>query len=306
MIGSNIQIFPGKLAPRLIQDIKSYNPQKLNQGPFDALSEIPYHEAFEDDADPPLPDISCQHHWAQKPNQTVLAGDEAKTQPRSVLRSFCLKCRCHLQVTVAYDQDGLPLHPCPTIDRPLHHFVLENRGNAASDDSDATKSPSWSTRSFRCSSSSCGLHLSIKYAPPRLKHDWTLLLTDRHIIRARAEKAIASDPEKFQGHAPPTPGNVLEKLCTLINKALEQADTRPISQDSKGILLNLGEACSEILQYLGFHLKVNIEAYGSFAGVLITSRGASGTSLKLRRQHPRPTMMQSGCYWMMYGQKSGL
>ncbi|KAG8529302.1 uncharacterized protein KY384_005938 [Bacidia gigantensis] len=56
--------------------------------------------------------------------------------------------------------------------------------------------------------------------------------------KARAEKAISQNPEKFQGHAPPTPGTVLEKLAHLINRALNGQDNIPYPRDTKSWLLN--------------------------------------------------------------------
>ena len=78
------------------------------------------------------------------------------------------------------------------------------------------------------------------------------MLTDKSIIKARAEKEIAQNPEKFQGHAIPTPGAVLETLSTLTRLALSESGKPPFPRDRKKWLLNLGESFVDLMEYLGF------------------------------------------------------
>ena len=283
----------GKLAPRLVQDIVSYNPQKLDHGTFDVLSEVPFHDLSEEDGNPPLPDISCQHHWIKKPNQTLVSTNEATSHDTWSLRSFCLKCRCHLEINVDYVQEATHLRPCPTVDRPLHHLVYASPTHPSASSFDNEKPSPWSPRWYSCSSTSCGLRIGVQFKPPRLINEWVVLLTDRHIITGRAEKAIAGDPEKFQGHAPPTPGNVLETLCRLVNKASAQTDTKSVPRDSKGFLLNLGEPCAEILKFLGFTADVSLTSHSISLNHLTASSNPFGIFQKLT--HPPPQFPAIPC-----------
>ena len=82
------------------------------------------------------------------------------------------------------------------------------------------------------------------------------MLTDKLIIKARAESAMSQDPGKFQGHAAPSPGTVLEYLGRLTGTAMHGTGQRPISRDGKNWLLNLGEPCVDLMKYIGFTSNV--------------------------------------------------
>ena len=97
----------------------------------------------------------------------------------------------------------------------------------------------------------------MRFKPPRLTDDWVSLLTDRYIIKARADKVIAIDPEKFEGHAAPMPGTVLENLAKLLrNAAHYEVGKRPYPRNGRNWLLNFGEPCVELMEYLGFKSDV--------------------------------------------------
>ena len=85
------------------------------------------------------------------------------------------------------------------------------------------------------------------------------MLTDKSIITARAEKEMAQNPEKFQGHGIPTPGAVLETLATLTRHALYETGKPPFPRDRKTWLLNLGEPFIDLMEYLGFTSDVREE-----------------------------------------------
>ena len=110
---------------------------------------------------------------------------------------------------------------------------------------------------FECSAKQCGAQLSIRFKPPRLSNDWVSLLTDKFIIRTRAEKAIAAEPEKFEGHAAPTPGTVLENLAKLLRTAMHfEEGKRPYPKTGRNYLLNFGEPCADLMEYIGFTSNV--------------------------------------------------
>ncbi|KAL8713864.1 MAG: hypothetical protein Q9220_002009 [cf. Caloplaca sp. 1 TL-2023] len=98
----------------------------------------------------------------------------------------------------------------------------------------------------------CRARLQIEITSPRLRPEWIDLLTNKAIIKARAEKAISSDPDRFEGHAVPLPSEVLTNLRTYISNALKTEERRVIQAQNKKWLLCLGDSCSELLEHIGF------------------------------------------------------
>lgn len=253
----------GKTAARLLQDLVTYDPRRWSPDGSDSLLEVPFFDASKENEDPPLSSTGCQHRWAIKKNQSTVPQDQ-KYQPslssRWTFRCYCTKCRWHLEVVIHFDTGHENFSPCPTRDQPLHHFrVLEDWQQPDLDaraERDAVSLP----KRFHCSAIQCGANVAITYTAPRLKNDWVSLLTDQFMIKSRADKTIAKDPERFQGHAPPTPGIVLETLSFLVKKALNESDLQPFPKTGKHFLLNFGEPCTELLEALGFTSNVGIPA----------------------------------------------
>ena len=259
--GANLDI--GKTAPRLIQDLHAYNPHSRNSNRNNVLTDIYFHDAEKGDEDPQLPHAACQHEWAIKNNQSTLPKDDAYSPTFSagwIFACCCTKCRTHLDLQVDYGTGNEKFSPCPGHERPLHHFLFKPDGSRKESrevnvEHSGPKLPvTWYP--FECSNEMCKTSANIRFKPPRLKSDWVSMLTDKFIIKARAEKAISSDPEKFHGHAPPTPGTVLETLFRLVRIALKGDDNdpskKPYARDGKSWLLNFGEASAGLMEYLGF------------------------------------------------------
>ena len=82
------------------------------------------------------------------------------------------------------------------------------------------------------------------------------LLTDPELIRYRAEQAIASDPERFEGHDVPSGTDVLLTLRAYLLNALKSSELKVIKGVNKRWMLCLGEPCVELLNYLGFEKQV--------------------------------------------------
>ena len=252
---------PGKTAPRLLQDLVDFDPRRPFYNEHNILTEIPFHDAGEDE-DPPISQGGCRHQWAIKRNQASLPEDgRYKPRPSTSWKfsCYCVACRSHLDLFIEYGEINGSFTPCPSINRPLHHFVYAPELNKSdsigidSINSQAKTGPTaWSPKHFRCSVTQCGVLAIIQLKPPRLKNDWVSLLTDRFIIRARAEREMARNPEKFQGHAIPTAGTVLETLAKLTNGALFETGKPPYPRDRKSWLLNLGEPFVDLMNYLGF------------------------------------------------------
>ena len=70
---------------------------------------------------------------------------------------------------------------------------------------------------------------------------------------------MADSPERFEGHAVPFPIDVLSYLTTYISNALREEERRSIPAHNKKFLLSLGDACSDLLQFLGFVREVGTD-----------------------------------------------
>lgn len=101
----------------------------------------------------------------------------------------------------------------------------------------------------------------MRFKPPRLSQDWVDLLTDKFIIKDRAERVIAADPERFEGFAVPPPVDVLlHSKHYITNPLLNPEKSKKIQGHNKRFLLSMGESCAEILEYFGFTREVRKEA----------------------------------------------
>ena len=95
--------------------------------------------------------------------------------------------------------------------------------------------------------------LVIEFKPPRLTPDWITQLTDRYVIKVRAEKVMAQDPERYEGIAIPAPANVIENLSLLIEDAMFRPEhIKKIRRENKRFATCFGDECSELLEHLGF------------------------------------------------------
>ena len=255
----------GKTAPRLLQDLRSYDPRKPPPSGFNILTDLPWHD--EEQKKPPPPPVgkgSCRHEWSLKQNQCSSA-EISETRDETLLwiiAAYCAQCRSHLELLLDF-REGDNFYPrCPNEDMPLHHFV--HRPESSSPRQPGTTLPNlnhgfaWvDTQEFRCSSMSCYAKLQIRIKPPRLTPDWVAQLSDTIVIKARAEKAIASDPERFEGHGVPLPIQVLQSTIAYISNAMnDQGIKKRIQGKNKRFMLNLGEPCADLLEYSGFSREV--------------------------------------------------
>lgn len=106
---------------------------------------------------------------------------------------------------------------------------------------------------FQCTSQGCLTSLEVQFKPPRLNDEWVSQITDHKVIKLRAEQAIAKDPQRYEGIAAPTSVNVLEYLLQYTKNALFDPDpNRKIKSDNRKFATCFGDACSELLFYIGF------------------------------------------------------
>jgi ubiquitin carboxyl-terminal hydrolase 25/28 len=249
----------GKTAPRLLQDLSLYDPRKQPSAGFNILSQIPFHDEEKEPLQLPNGKGSCKHQWSMKGNQCSLPenGYKADVDLLWKIAAYCAACRSHLDLSLEFEDRLDDCMPCPTQDRPLHHFVhLPDLSKSRHPGTSLPKQDddfAWmDTQVFQCSHFECASKLVIRFKPPRLIPDWVSQLTDQETIKNRAEKAIISDLARFEGHSVPRPMEVLINTETYINNAMYMERRRQIRRENKKWMLNLGDSCASMLEYMGF------------------------------------------------------
>lgn len=175
---------------------------------------------------------------------------------------YCSVCRSHLDLSIDFREGSDSSKPCPAGSRPLHHFI--HRPHLSKPRKRGTFAPDPNTgflwideQHFQCSAAECSARLVVCFKPPRLVSDWVKQLTDKFMIKTRAEKVMAEDPKRFEGHAVPLPITVLSNLRIYIWNAVQTpGKSRKIPGNNKQFLLSLGESCVDLLEYVGFTREV--------------------------------------------------
>ena len=208
---------------------------------------------------------ACQHRWVLKRNQSTCVGIDTRPDLASEYKvaALCTKCMCHADVIIDFGAEDPSKLPCPKEDAPLHHFLYEpNEFCGLVIVSDGENSGSWGdSQFFKCSNSLCSAHLTILMRSPTLRPEWIALLVDKSLIKARAEKAMSDEPERFEGHAVPSPIEVMSNLRSYIHNAMASTEPRRIIANNKKWLLCLGDKCGGLLQYLGFTRTVRCSVF---------------------------------------------
>ncbi|KAL8767123.1 MAG: hypothetical protein Q9209_006285 [Squamulea sp. 1 TL-2023] len=253
-----IELRGGKTAPRLLDDLNNYDPRRPSTVGNNLLVNLPKQN---ENGELPIPvsrhKNQCRHQWDTKDNQCHLPLIIGRPDPKAVstVAAFCEHCMCHLDLSIEFPSGGAS--SCPSQESPLHHFVYcpqvsqprLKSGNAAKVESSAGwEDLVW----FQCSTTQCSARLRIRTSSPHLRPNWVDLLTNKELIKMRAEKAMSDDPARFEGHAVPFPSEVLSNLRTYILNALRDDTRRTIPAHNKRWLLCLGDPCAELLEYIGF------------------------------------------------------
>lgn len=202
---------------------------------------------------------ACKHSYITKPNQTFLHPPEQRRGPgtASNVSAICSRCRYHLQVVVHYTGatgTNLPGH--------IHHLMYKSgRQRGGPSPGEVTpKGQLVETFHYECSYPTCSAVISLRMLSPVLGPDWVRLLTDRELLKKRADEAIAANPERLEGVARPLPVNVLDNLRTYIHNALHEPQrSKPISAINKRFVVCFGvegKACKDLLEFLEFRDKV--------------------------------------------------
>ena len=253
----------GKTAPRLVRDLAHYDPRHKAKSGFNILSDTPLWEDDRFKASPDQGRGSCKHEWMLDQDHSSLLEPGKLPVPQSAFSvvAHCSLCRSHLAVILDFSSltDEDVFLPCPNIEAPLHHLVHRPKEsqNLPSIHPDANPILWFDTQVFQCSSQTCAAKVSVTFRPARLPSKWIYELTDKNAINERAKRAIQSDPERYEGHAPPSPVDVLTNLRTYIYNGMQSNEQRRIIGANKKWRLCFGDSCADLLRYLGFQRDVS-------------------------------------------------
>lgn len=169
----------------------------------------------------------------------------------------------------------------------IHHLVYKS-GRQRSSGSVAevtSKGQTVETFHYECSYLTCPATVSLRVVSPLLGERWVQLLTDEELLGQRADEAIALHPERLEGIARPQPINVLLNLRTYITNALHDSQqSKMISGINKRFMTCFGVEgvpCKDMLEFVGFTLKVRLHQSGmaEFKLIYVTRRMAFGNHL---------------------------
>lgn len=281
-------LLSGKTAPRLLSDLYDYDPRYLAPTAYNILTSLPY---FDEEAQRNFPSSppgnTCKHKWSLKRNQSRLPDDVYESDSSTVwkIAVYCSACRSHLDLSIDFREGSAFSKPCPTGSRPLHHFMHQPHLSKSRERGALVPDPDtgflWiDEQHFQCSTAECSAKVVICFKPPRLVPHWVKQLTDKYMIKNRAEKAMAEDTKRFEGHAVPLPINVLHNLRIYISNAVQTpGKSRKIPGHNKQFLLSLGESCTDLLEYVGFTREVKFDGVYKCDGVnqVVVGRGLATT-----------------------------
>ncbi|KAJ5505581.1 Peptidase C19 ubiquitin carboxyl-terminal hydrolase 2 [Penicillium expansum] len=249
----------GKTAPRLIHDVQLYDPAHDPDTGRNLLSETPpiYPEGYNG---PPgfISPEACRHEYVLKEDQTFMSEPEHRRRPgtSSKVSAICTKCRYHLQVVVNYTSHMGALGQ--NQGKHLHHLVYKSgrQKNGLTLPEETAKGQVAETYHYQCSYISCSAMVSLRILSPILSPEFIRLMTDKELLRKRAEEAAAAYPESMEGMGDPHPINVLDNLRLYITNALRNPQrSKPISSVNKRFMHSFGvegAACKDLLEFLEF------------------------------------------------------
>lgn len=174
----------------------------------------------------------------------------------SKVSAICTKCRYHLQVVVNYTSHMSTLGQ--NQGKHLHHLIYQSgrQKNGLTLPEETPKGQAAETYHYQCSYISCSATVSLRILSPILTPESIRLMTDKELLRKRAEEATAAYPESMEGMGDPQPINVLDNLRLYITNALRNPQrSKPISSVNKRFMHSFGvegTACKELLESLEF------------------------------------------------------
>ena len=253
-------ITTGKTAPRLLQDLLTYDPRREERAGRNLLTSAPPEHNSSREGIPAVPRGNCRHTLVRKDEQCLLPEVDKKPGRDTVYKvaSYCPQCRYHVDVIVDFKGPGFPDGICgkQNFGYPLHHFVCDE--NSSTDSNGLRSQQALKTFSFRCTSDACPTTVRMDFKPPRFtEHDQELMMNKAQ-LRRRFEKSKELIGER-EGETMSRPVDAPDFLDTFLKDSLNPAPGK-----SRVPLLNRKFAktfwrdCDPILKRLGFEHAIEV------------------------------------------------
>ncbi|OAL54917.1 ubiquitin C-terminal hydrolase-like protein [Pyrenochaeta sp. DS3sAY3a] len=261
---------PGKTAPRLVQDLLTYDARYEHRSGRNLLTSSPPQFDPDKPTEPAVPHRNCRHALFTKSEQSEPPAVDAvpDSSTRYKIASYCSLCHWHIDVTVDFRDNGSKTRPCKQGDKEyfLHHFIYDGEDDPAPPDGLGAHNRPRSFR-FRCSAPHCPVQVTTSFKPPNLSEQDIETLTNKAQLRSRLEKAkqLAGDrADSIVARRVDGP----DFLNTYLQDAMN-----PVTGKSRIPLLNrkflktFGRDCNSILMRLGFTNRLEEQDDGEMVDV---------------------------------------
>ncbi|EOA89752.1 ubiquitin-specific protease ubp2 [Exserohilum turcicum] len=256
----------GKTAPRLLQDLFTYDPRHEERAGRNLLTSPPPQYDAKAPAVAAVPFRNCRHNLFTKDRQSipVEAGREPDSQSIYKVASYCTKCRWHFDVVVDHRNAAVQAKWCAkgNTEYALHHFLYQGE-----DGSNGVNGLEAQLRSrtyvFRCSAPECSIQVRISMKPPFFSDQDIETLTNQAKLRKRWEvaKQIAGDrADAVMARRVDAPDYLNTYLQDSLNPTKGKAR---IPLLNKKFLRTFGRDCDSILKRLGFENRQEEEDDGT-------------------------------------------
>lgn len=238
-----------------------------------------------------LPASSCRHAFYIQPRRTKGPALDERPLQDSVyhVTGFCRLCAIHVSLTVDYTRNWSG-SPCPNEDRPVHHLVhSEYNQQLARSSNRQYAATSEEIYVYECSSSMCGMIVTIVLSPPVLSDEEVDILTNPEKLKARTDAAFEAKKGETEGMRRPSPTDVLVDLRAYIRNSWRKEAKSEIALDNKRFSVRFGpdgKDCQTVLESLGFKLRVGTQMSCSFMRLTITSLARHGRFPKSHQMIP--------------------
>jgi hypothetical protein len=265
---SSMLIWTGRLAPTLLEDLALYDPAQ--PGKPNLLRDNTLGEQ--------VPRDGCRHEFWLKPRQSVLpALDERPAEnTRWRVAAICCKCRVHLTLDIDYSIRWQP-SPCPNDVHHLHHFIHSGWREKLTRSYWEQEHPARSSdiSVFECSSDTCSAIINVCFTPPEIEDELIETLVNKDRLKERTEAAFQIHQGNTQGMKQPLPIDVLKDLRVYVKNAWDKDPShRTIKLSNKRFVVRFGpngEACKDVLVFLGFRLDEVCHPFACFVKDCVTT-----------------------------------
>jgi ubiquitin carboxyl-terminal hydrolase 25/28 len=247
----------GKTAPRLIQDLLTYDARYEERAGRNLLTSPPLPHDPDARRVAAVPVRNCRHDLKIKTEQSYTPQNDTPASGKLYkVATYCQKCRWHINLNVDYHEDNYKSEPCgkATKDYVLHHFIFVSEETEK--DHPMGNSNTERAYNFQCSAPRCPVELRVEMHPPRFSDHDLELLTNKAVLRQRLEKAKQLAGDRADGHMARSV-DALDFLGTYLNDSLNpQKGKSRIPVLNRKFVKTFGKDCDHILKGLGFSFEI--------------------------------------------------